>query len=303
MDFEIRPVSGMDDLERWVALHNEVRPDDPVTTDAKAMVRALQTERADLLAWVDGIAVGAAVMSGDTASRDSGRPYIQVEVLPSYRGRGVGDALLRALSEEARKFGRTGLLLDVDQDDAYSRSFVERRGFVEHRRWQKLELDLDARDASEPEPPEGVEIVSLTERPELVAGMHRVAVEVYPGLGGHIARHAESFVDWQVYALGDAQTVLDLVLMAVAGDEVVAFVNARDHYVAVAELRMVAVLPDWRGRGLASALVQAQIARAHRLGPGTIVTWVPEGRDAVHVYRSLGFKDVGGWVELSGPLV
>jgi hypothetical protein len=28
---EIRPVSGMDDLERWVALHNEIGPDNPAT--------------------------------------------------------------------------------------------------------------------------------------------------------------------------------------------------------------------------------------------------------------------------------
>jgi GNAT superfamily N-acetyltransferase len=113
MAVDIRPVSGRDDLERWVAVHNRVRRDDPATTDAKALVRALQTERADLLAFVDGVPVGTAVLSGDAESVDSG-PYLQVSVLPAYRGRGIGDALLRAASQGARRFGRTGLSCDVD---------------------------------------------------------------------------------------------------------------------------------------------------------------------------------------------
>src|SRR6185436_21067676 len=110
--------------------------------DAKALVRALQTERADLLAYVDGLPVGTAVLSGDAESVTSGVPYLQVSVLPAYRGRGVGDALLRAVSDEARRFGRTGLQCEVDEDDAYSRAFLERRGFVEHRRWERLDLEL-----------------------------------------------------------------------------------------------------------------------------------------------------------------
>ena len=40
MSVEVRAVVGIDQLERWVAIHNEVRPDDPQTTGAKALVRA-----------------------------------------------------------------------------------------------------------------------------------------------------------------------------------------------------------------------------------------------------------------------
>ena len=303
MSVEIRPVSGMDDLERWVAVHNEVRRDDPATADAKALVRALQTERADLLAYVDDIPVGTAVLSGDVESVDSGHPYFQVSVLPAYRGQGIGDALLRAASEEARRFGRTGLWSDVDVDDAYSRAFLERRGFVESRRWERLDLDVSTQEVAVPDPPADVEIATLAERPGDVEGMHRVAAAVYPELGGHIARYAESFVDWQVYALADSHTLLDLVLMAVAGDEVVGFVTARDHDDLLTELRIVVVLPAWRGRGVAKALVGTQVARATQAGRGRLATWVPEGRPAAHVYRGLGFERTGGSVELRGPLL
>jgi GNAT superfamily N-acetyltransferase len=303
VQIEIRPVSGMDDLERWVAIHNRVQPGDTATTDAKALVRALQTERADLLAYADGVPVGTAVVSGDAESVDSGRPYFQVSVLPEYRGRGIGDALLRAASDEARRFGRTGLSCDIDADDAYSRAFLERRGFVEYRVWERLDLHLEAHEGAAPAAPTGVELTSIAERPELLQGMHGVAAEVYPELGGHIARFAESFVDWQVYALADSHNLLDLALLAVAGDEVVAFATARDHTDVLAELRMVAVLPAWRGRGVALALVGAQVARAQETRRGQLSTWVPEGRPAARVYRALGFERTGGSVEFRGPLL
>jgi GNAT superfamily N-acetyltransferase len=303
MDIEIRPVSGMDDLERWVAVHNQVQHGDPATTDAKALVRALQTERADLLAYADGVPVGTAVLSGDVTSVDTGRPYLQVSVLPEYRGHGIGDALLRAISNEARRFGRTALSCDVDADDAYSRAFLERRGFVEYRIWERLDLELASHHGDVPHPPAGVEIASIADRPELLKGMHGVAEEVYPELGGYIANFAESFLDWQVYALADSHDLLDLVLMAIAEDKVIAFVTARDHHGEAVELPMVAVLPAWRGRGVATALVGAQIARAKPSPRGKLAAWVPEGRPAAAVYRTLGFERVGATVEYRGPLL
>ena len=50
MEIEIRPVSGYDDLERWVAARNEAVPDDPQNTVMMALVRASELSRLDLLA-------------------------------------------------------------------------------------------------------------------------------------------------------------------------------------------------------------------------------------------------------------
>ena len=274
-----------------------------VGSGASGLAAAVAAERADLLAYADGVPVGTAVLSGDVTSVDTGRPYLQVSVLPEYRGHGIGDALLRAISNEARRFGRTALSCDVDADDAYSRAFLERRGFVEYRTWERLDLELASHHGDVPDPPAGVEIASIADRPELLKGMHGVAEEVYPELGGYIANFAESFLDWQVYALADSHDLLDLVLMAIAEDKVIAFVTARDHHGEAIELHMVAVLPAWRGRGVAAALVGAQIARAKQSRPGKLAAWVPEGRPAAAVYRALGFERVGATVEYRGPLL
>jgi GNAT superfamily N-acetyltransferase len=298
---EIRPVSGMEDLERWVALHNEIRPDNPSTAGWKALVRAVQTKRADLFAYLDGVAVGTAVLTANTNPQDTGRPYVHVGVLPDYRGRGVGDALLRAASDHAGRFGRTGLACDADADDEYSLTFLKRRGFVEHRRWEQFVLDLDSHDGPAPGPPEGAEIVSLARRPELLERMHRVATEVDPELGGPVGRQAESFLTWQVYALGD--TILDLDLLAVVGGDVVGFGIAREYDETTAELRMAAVLPDWRGRGIETALIGAQVASAQRTRRGRVIAWVPADTPPGEVYRRLGFAQAGGSIELHGPLL
>ena len=300
MAIEIRPVSGMEDLERWVALHNQIRPDDPVTVGGKALVRAVQTERADLLAYLDGVPVGTAVLTGGPNSRDTGRPYVQFGVLPAYRGRGVGDALLRAASGNARCFGRTGLACEADPDDDDSLAFLHRRGFVEHRRWQQYVLELDAHEGAVPAPPEGVEIASLADRPKLLERMHLVAAEVYPELGDPLAGQAESFVGWQVYALGD--TILDLDLLALAGEDVIGFGTAREYDETTADLQMVAVLPQSRGQGIGTALVAAQVASAKRTRHGRLIAWVPDGGPG-EVYRRLGFTQARGSVELHGPLL
>jgi GNAT superfamily N-acetyltransferase len=303
MDIEIRAISGMADLERWVDIHNQIRPDDPATAGGKALMRAIQNERADLLAYIDGAPVGVAVVTGDPESLETGRAYLEVGVLPAYRELGVGSALISAASDHARRFGRTGFRCDVDTGDAESLAFLERRGFVKYRRWEKLELDLaSVETVTSPESPAGVEIASMAERPSELRGMHAVAAEVYPQLGGHLAGMGESFVDWQAYTFGDTDTSLDLALMAVADGGVIGFVSVKEHDAALAELRVVAVVPQWRDR-VAPALVGALVERARATRQGRLIAWVQEGRDTAQVCRAVGFARVDSSVEVSGPLL
>jgi GNAT superfamily N-acetyltransferase len=299
MAIEITPVSGMEQLERWVEIHNEVRPDDPATAEGRALVRAQETDRVELLAYLDGAPVGTAMVTADAETLRTGRPWVRVGVLPAHRGRGVGDALLRAASEYARGVGRTAIASDARADDADSIAFLTRRGFTEYRRWQQFELDRGGREHDEPPSPDGVEIASITERPELLENMHRVAADVYPSMGGRIGRHAESFVDWQAYTLGGSATLLDLALLAVTDRGVVGFATAKAFDETTAELQVVAVLPEWRRRGVATALVGAQITRATH---PRLVAWIPADTATRHVYEPLGFRYAHDALEMHGPL-
>ena len=299
---EIKAVSGMEQLERWVALHNQIRPDDPESVAMKALIRAEETEHLDLIALLDGEPVGTAMVSGDAVSEASGRPWLEVDVLPAYRGRGIGGALLAAASTHARRRGQTGFSCETSADDAHSLSFLERRGFVENRRWSQFILELDGEADVDPSLPDGIEFASLVERPALLAGMYQVAATTFPELGGYFARHAESFVRWQVYELGSSEIPLELAPLAIADGTVVGFATMRTLLdETVGEVRRVTVLPEWRRRGIASALLALQVTGAKRAGIRRLTAWVPDDEPAA-LYRKLGFEAGSSYIVFQGPL-
>jgi hypothetical protein len=86
-------------------------------------------------------------------------------VLPGMRRRGVGTALLLALVAHAERFVD---LARADVEDDGSRLFAERFGFAERDR----EVEQVKRLADEPAPgcalPDGIEVVTIAERPELL---------------------------------------------------------------------------------------------------------------------------------------
>jgi GNAT superfamily N-acetyltransferase len=300
---EIKAVSGMEQLERWVAVQNEVLPDAPETASMKALIRAQESGHVDLLAYLDGEPVGTGMLADDRESQSSGRPWVEVNVLPERRGRGVGAALLCDLSSNARDRGATGLACKVRADDAYSLAFLTRRGFVEYGRFERCTLDLASGPLPDAVVPDGVELAWVGDRPSLLDGMYAVAVGTYPELGGHRARQAESLIDWQVYELGSPNTLLDIVPVAVAGDQVVGFATMRtfpDGHTG--EVRTVVVLPEWRRRGVASALLCAQLARARDTGMARVIVRVRHSWP-VDLFRTLGFDVADGNILLHGPLI
>src|SRR3954468_19408878 len=92
-----------------------------------------------LLASYDGVPVASGV--GKRSSIGDAM-YAMVRVLPGYRCRGVGTAVLAALSRHARAFGHGSLIGRLREDDEAARGFVERRGFILVSRECPVVLDL-----------------------------------------------------------------------------------------------------------------------------------------------------------------
>jgi len=303
MTVEIRPVSGYAELEQWVATRNEVLPDDPDTVEMMALVRASELDRVDLLAVEDGEVLGAGMLAGDPESVSSSHPYIEVTVPSKPRGRGIGAALIGELSKRAGRLGKDGLECESRAHDEYSIAFLERRGFVETGRATKYVLDLTDRDVADPSPPEGVELVMLGDRPELLAGVYEVAKVTYPEIGGFQAKHTERLQDWQLYQLGSPATALEMAPLAVADGQVIGFatltVRSDDR---TAEHRICAVLAEWRRRGIATLLLEAQLAAARRAGVETVVAWGRSAHSGQTYGTKLGFEPQGETIAFRGPL-
>ena len=84
-----------------------------------------------LLAATDGEPVGVAVCFFGVSTFRA-RPLVNIHdlaVLPAYRGRGVGRALLGAVEEHARRRGCCKLTLEVQDDNAPARTLYQRFGF------------------------------------------------------------------------------------------------------------------------------------------------------------------------------
>ncbi len=101
-------------------------------------------------------------------------------VLPEHRGAGVGSELYRELAGWVQERGCVTLETTVSEDDEASLAWADRRGFREIGRTSRLVLDLTAIDAPAVDPPEGVEIVTWAERPDLTRAIYEVACEAYP---------------------------------------------------------------------------------------------------------------------------
>jgi N-acetylglutamate synthase-like GNAT family acetyltransferase len=293
MAIEIKVVSGYEELERWVAARNEVVPDDTDTVELKALLRASQAGRLDLIAYEGGEVVGTGLLAGDEGTLSATHPYVEVMVPPRHRGRGVGTALLKTFSAHLRDLGRQGLQVEARSDDPYSLEYLQRRGFVEVDRWTQLVLDLATHD---PEPPaftHGVELAWLSERPDLLEDLFSLAV-------GTMRDQTGSLHAWQVYELGDPRIRLDLTALAVDGGNVVGYTTFMQFLEERTGCHRVLIIRPGE-RAVGAALIRAQIASAKEAGFESLFAWARPWQHHA-LYESLGYEARTASIDFKGPL-
>ncbi len=110
-------------------------------------------------------------------------PRVRPLVPTERRRRGLGSGLLAELSRWAASRGDEGLIAFVELGDEESIGFAQRRGFVEIGRDLKVALDLTG-ELLTLDPPDGIEIVTWAERPDLVRGLYEVYCEGAPDIPG-----------------------------------------------------------------------------------------------------------------------
>ncbi len=195
-------------------------------------------------------------------------------VLPEHRGVGVGFELYRELAGWVAERGCVTLETTVAEDDAATLAWAGRHGFREVGRNSRLVLDLTAIDAPAVDPPEGVEIVSWADRPELTQALYEVACEAYPDVPGAENNRMDSFEDWLSKDMRGDSDRPEATFIALANGEVAAYakLSLSSGDTNVVQHDMTAVKRAFRGRGIAGALKRAEIAWAKRAGYGSLET-------------------------------
>jgi GNAT superfamily N-acetyltransferase len=228
----------------------------------------------------------------------------ELDVMPERRDRGLGSAMLAAIGGWARERGYAELLGPVAEDDPASIAWAERRGFREVGRNSLLVLDLADLEAPEIDPPEGVEIVTWAERPDLARRIYDVAREAYPDVPGEDEQEMAAFEDWLSVDMQGSGDRPEATFLALAYDEVVGYAkfSLGDARPDVAFHDMTGVKRAWRGRGIAAALKRAEISWAKANGFTRLETFNEERNEPIRrLNERHGYRRAPGQIIVRGP--
>jgi GNAT superfamily N-acetyltransferase len=259
-------------------------------------LRRLETpDRLLLLAELDGALAG----SGFADRSDmGGLGSLAPRVVPEARRRGVGTALLRALAAHVSSLGFAEANTTVG--DEASLRFAKRFGWREVDR-QVEQVRTIARQEEPPRAPDGVELVSLAERPDLSRAVYTdlaagaiADIPVCPPL-------EVSLEDWERGWV----SLPEGTFVALADGEVVgcAGLMRDDDHPERAEHSLTAVRRDRRGRGVAKALKHATIAWAAANGIRELYTWTQRGNEPMQrLNERLGYVVRSWCTTVRGPV-
>jgi mycothiol synthase len=297
---EVTPcVDALDELTS-LDIYNSVWPHDAVTIDAVHSFRDSAQDYIDYLVRDDGVIVGSGV--GAIFGNRTDRIISLITVPAAHRKRGVGTALYEALSAWASARGAREFEVSVADTDAESLSFAQGRDFVEERREVRLVLKLAGMAPSAVRSPDGIEIVTWAQRPELARGMYAVDVESQPDIPGFEDVTAEPFEQWMAHLMQRPTDSPEATFIALADEEVVGFAKLSLTAPTAAGNSMTAVKRAWRGRGIARALKATEINWALRNGYTELHTSNEERNDSINRLNArLGYRPGDATIYLVGP--
>ncbi len=289
---EITPCTTDEDYEQWRQVRIAVIPYE--RTQSVAELRSGDSpDRLLLLARDGGTVVGHGLAQRSESAHSGG---VIPRVLPDHRGKGVGSALLRRLSDHVAGLGLAMVRASVD--DEPSLRFAQRFGFVEVNR--EVEQTYVITQAPEVSPlPDGLEVVTAQERPGLwegcFDGFGREALAGFSVDTPLDVSHERWTRDW----LGDPM------FLALDDGEVVgcAGLGLDSDNPTRAENSLTAVRGDWRGRGLAVHLKQRTLAWAAGHGVTEVYTWTQDGNAAMRSLNTrLGYATTRTGIQVARPL-
>ena len=264
---EIREI-GEEEIDAFVEVMDAVFPREDITVEGLLDWR----RQAEDMAWflTEGGA-GVALVGWHTPP---GHAIAGVGVLPDHRGNGLGDEILRTAEAWARVRGSTQLEGGIAEDDEATIAWAAARGFEEVGRNSRLVLDLTSIDAPEAKPPDGIEIVTWADRPELARGLWEVSCEASRDIPGEEETDVGELEEWLERDMRGSGDRPEAVFVALEGGEVLGYAKLAfsGERTDRAFHDLTGVKRAHRGRGIARALKATQIAWAKANGYGSLQT-------------------------------
>lgn len=293
MSIEVRAAVSDADLEAFIRIRRTLLPNESGGTVELFRAQLSNPERRLYVAELEGQVVGHGLVDrSDIGDRFS----VKVRVLLEARRRGVGTALLRELVGHASAYECDKIATHVEEEG--SRPFAERFGFRETDRQVEQVKRLGGESALPPLP-DGLEVVTVAERPSLLEAAYPLAFEGYNDMAleapARISRE-----DW----LRDEATLPGGSFVALVDGEIVGFSGlVRHDNPGVAEDGLTVVRRDWRRCGLATTLKRLELAWAAANGFQEVVTWTQRGNEGMRsVNEQLGYEYRDVTITMVAPL-
>ncbi len=262
-----------DELEELVLIALDAQPRERATAAGFVDWRNQAGDMVWLLAERDDETVGAGyalVGWHNPPHRAIGAAFVPHDE----RGAGIGIAILDALEGWAAEHDCTELEGPVSEDDEGSVVWAARHGYHESGRNSRLVLDLTTAEIRDIAPPEGIEVVTWADRPELAQGLWEVALEATPDIPGEEEGDIGTLEEWLARDMRGASDDPRAVFAAVEHGEVVGFakLSFSEDSTERAFHDLTGVKRAHRGRGIAAALKRTQIAWAKANGYSSLQT-------------------------------
>jgi mycothiol synthase len=306
----IRQVTTDVDLIALAAVNDATTPDEPTTLEDMRWADRTYPGGVRFLAERDGVPVGAATV---------GRIYVQAPTYPDLWGtlgvmsdarrQGIGSQLLDAIARVAAERGKTGLQLRCRDHRPEGIEFLVHRGFTEYERQKAARMELAGRTKPAVVAPDGLELTSLAARPDLVRGVHAVALATFADIpGGDGPMDVGDLTEFRARDVDKPGIPADAFIVAVeAGtDRVAGYASLQSlpGHADVAWHDMTTVDPSWRGRGLATTMKEATIAWAIEHGLTALETGNDEANAPMRAVNArLGYRPLPDEVVMRGPLI
>jgi GNAT superfamily N-acetyltransferase len=276
---DIRVAESDDDLGRFAAIRLAASPRDWPGPPRREPDRLI-------LLWRD-VGCGLAARS-DLADSVT----LQIYVMPDARRAGIGTALAGPLVAHARTFGRPCLFSTIDSQSADGIAFANHRGLTEVGR--EVEARRAIEDEELPQPLPGIDVVTIAERPELLA-----AAWYAVGSEGYADIPAPSPLTMTLEAwLEEEAAVPEGSFVALDQGRIVGYAGMLEH-----EHGLTTVARSHRGRGIASHLKRRQLAWASTAGVHELVSYTQGVNDGMQrVNEKLGYAIEPAWLKMKGPI-
>ena len=238
----------LNDVRLWWTM-----PDFNITTDAWAVFSS------------EGKMVGFASVD----AQEHARIYSGGDVLPEYRGRGIGTHLLHLNEQRAQGHlaqaapdVRVYILSWVDDKDTATMHLLEKNSYKNIRSSWRMNIKLDV---APPEAvwPERITIQTLADNMSLLQAVYEADEEAFQDHWGHMPM---KFEEWSRWTTERENYDPSLWFLAMDGEQIAGVALCQDDKESGAWVHSLGIRRQWRRKGLGLALLHHAFGEFYRRG-------------------------------------